>query len=184
VLSCSWPSSPEFLQISCSSPMTAYRGAQFGASRQTAGNCRMGRNAGSARVRFWPIAVIGTGVAAWRSLPPNARGERRATHHRHPHRGKKPVVWPVRSTAWFGWERPVRRGGVLLRPRPCSLVDHPTSCPCSRLYWITSSAWKRICGGMVRPRAFAVFKLMTSSNFMGCSTGRSAGFAPFKILSA
>ena len=26
---------------------------------------------------------------------PNARGERRATRHRHP-RGKKPVVWPVR----------------------------------------------------------------------------------------
>jgi hypothetical protein len=24
---------------------------------------------------------------------------------------------------------------------------------------------------------------MTSSNFVGCSTGRSAGFAPFRILS-
>jgi hypothetical protein len=50
-------------------------------------------------------------------------------------------------------------------------------------YWITSSAWKRSVGGMVRPRAFAVFRLMTSSNFMGCSTGRSAGLAPFRILS-
>jgi hypothetical protein len=48
---------------------------------------------------------------------------------------------------------------------------------------ITSSAWMRMVGGMVRPRAWAVFTLMTSSNFMGCSTGRSAGLAPFKILS-
>ena len=48
---------------------------------------------------------------------------------------------------------------------------------------ITSSAWKRSVGGMVRPRALAVLRLMTSSNFIGCSTGRSAGLAPFKILS-
>src|SRR2546427_11400640 len=34
------------------------------------------------------------------------------------------------------------------------------------------------------PRALAVFRLMTSSNFVGCSTGRSAGLAPFRILSA
>src|SRR5262245_24438186 len=30
-------------------------------------------------------------------------------------------------------------------------------------------------GGNVRPRAFAVFRLITSSNFVGCSTGKSAG---------
>jgi hypothetical protein len=28
-------------------------------------------------------------------------------------------------------------------------------------------------GGMVRPICFAVFKLITSSNFVGCSTGGS-----------
>ena len=33
------------------------------------------------------------------------------------------------------------------------------------------------------PSAFAVFRLITSSNLVGCSTGRSAGFAPLKILS-
>jgi hypothetical protein len=37
---------------------------------------------------------------------------------------------------------------------------------------------------MVRPSALAVFVLMTSSNLVGCSMGRSAGFAPLKILSA
>jgi hypothetical protein len=48
---------------------------------------------------------------------------------------------------------------------------------------ITSSAWKRIAGGKVNPRALAVLRLRTSSNFMGCSTGSSAGLAPFRILS-
>ena len=50
-------------------------------------------------------------------------------------------------------------------------------------YWITSSARPSSDGGIVRPRAFAVFRLMTRSNFVDCSTGRSPGFAPLKILS-
>jgi len=36
---------------------------------------------------------------------------------------------------------------------------------------------------MVRPRALAVLRLITSSNFIGCSTGTSAGLAPFRSLS-
>ena len=36
---------------------------------------------------------------------------------------------------------------------------------------------------MLRPSAFAVLRLMTSSNLVGCWTGRSAGLAPFNILS-
>src|SRR5689334_15538540 len=36
---------------------------------------------------------------------------------------------------------------------------------------------------MVRPRVVAVLRLMTSSIFVGCSTGSSAGCAPFRILS-
>src|SRR5262249_19248062 len=50
-------------------------------------------------------------------------------------------------------------------------------------YWITSSARASTEGGMVRPSAFAVLRLITSSNLVGCSTGRSAGLAPFRILS-
>jgi hypothetical protein len=38
-------------------------------------------------------------------------------------------------------------------------------------------------GGIVRPSAFAVFRFITNSNLVGCSTGRSAGFAPLRILS-
>ena len=37
--------------------------------------------------------------------------------------------------------------------------------------------------GTVRPIALAVFRLSTSSNLVGCSTGRSPGLAPLKILS-
>ena len=48
---------------------------------------------------------------------------------------------------------------------------------------ITSSARASSVGGMMTPSAFAVFKLITSSNLVGRSTGRSPGFAPLKILS-
>jgi hypothetical protein len=34
---------------------------------------------------------------------------------------------------------------------------------------------------MVMPREFAVFKLMTSSNLVDCSTGRSAGLTPCSV---
>jgi hypothetical protein len=49
-------------------------------------------------------------------------------------------------------------------------------------YLITLSALASMCGEMVAPICFAVFKLITISNFVGCSTGMSAGLAPFKIL--
>jgi len=38
-------------------------------------------------------------------------------------------------------------------------------------------------GEIVRPNAFAVLRLISSSNLVGCSTGRSLGLEPFKILS-
>src|SRR4051794_30068923 len=48
---------------------------------------------------------------------------------------------------------------------------------------ITSSARARSVGGIVRPKAAAVFRLIRNSNLVGCSTGKSAGFAPRMILS-
>jgi hypothetical protein len=50
-------------------------------------------------------------------------------------------------------------------------------------YWITWSARSSSDCGIVRPSAFAVLRLMNSSNLVGRSTGRSAGFAPLRILS-
>jgi hypothetical protein len=46
---------------------------------------------------------------------------------------------------------------------------------------ITSLAIARRSGGTVRPRAFAVFRLMTRSKLVGCMTGRSAGTAPLRM---
>ena len=48
-------------------------------------------------------------------------------------------------------------------------------------YSISSSAMLSKSEEMVRPSALAVFMLMTSSNLVGCSTGRSAGFLPARI---
>ncbi len=52
-----------------------------------------------------------------------------------------------------------------------------------RGYLITRSALTSTLGGIVRPICLAAFRLITNSNLVGCSTGRSAGFAPFRILS-
>ena len=48
---------------------------------------------------------------------------------------------------------------------------------------MTLSARTNTFGGIVRPICFAALRLMTNSNFVGCSTGRSAGLVPFRILS-
>ena len=48
---------------------------------------------------------------------------------------------------------------------------------------ITFSARIITTGGIVKPSALAVLRLITSSNLVGCSTGRSAGLVPFRILS-
>src|SRR5206468_5134044 len=45
---------------------------------------------------------------------------------------------------------------------------------------ITLSALASTFGGIVRPICLAVVRLMTSSNFVGCSTGMSAGLAPLR----
>src|ERR1700731_1761637 len=50
-------------------------------------------------------------------------------------------------------------------------------------YSITSSARASSLSGIASPIAFAALRLITSSNLVGCSTGSSAGFAPFRTLS-
>ena len=50
-------------------------------------------------------------------------------------------------------------------------------------YSINSSASDKYDAGMVSPSALAVIRLMTNSNFVGCSTGMSPGFVPRRILS-
>ena len=48
---------------------------------------------------------------------------------------------------------------------------------------ITSSAVASSAGGTLRPSAFAVFRLIVISNFVGVCTGRSAGISPRRMRS-
>src|SRR5215813_9129614 len=52
-----------------------------------------------------------------------------------------------------------------------------------RTHSITSSVRVSSVGGTSRRSAFAVVRFTTRSNLVGCSTGRSPGFAPRRILS-
>ena len=59
-------------------------------------------------------------------------------------------------------------------------LDHSTL---ARAHLITLSALASIFGGIVKPICFAAFRLMMNSKFFGCSTGKSAGLTPLRILS-
>jgi hypothetical protein len=65
--------------------------------------------------------------------------------------------------------------GLMHRSKTCAVL--------ARSYSIISSARACSVSGTVSPSALAVLRLSTNSNFVGCSTGKSAGLEPFKILS-
>ncbi len=82
----------------------------------------------------------------------------------------------------------IKGAGARVKGRRRTLVSPQISLTeiCGRslkAHRITSSARISTDWGIVRPRALAVFRLMTNSNLVGCSTGRSAGLAPLRILS-
>jgi len=89
---------------------------------------------------------------------------RRATEKPH-HRHRLPLLRVCR-------ERPCRRAaekGYELAPQNHS---------------ISSSAIANTPGGMVRFRAFAALRLITSSNLIGWKTGKSAGLSPLRMRPA
>src|SRR5262245_37709634 len=92
----------------------------------------------------------------------------------------EPLTWDETQDADPGW-----RPGLLRfsgkRPGECA-QRQPTEegAPVHSTTW---SARSRTDSGMVRPKALAVLALITNSNVVGSSTGRSAGLAPLRILS-
>ena len=66
---------------------------------------------------------------------------------------------------------------------PTAVIDAVHSQTATTGYWITSSARMRSDDGSLRPRALAARRLTISRYSRGCSTGRSAAFAPLRILS-
>src|SRR6516225_5414917 len=68
------------------------------------------------------------------------------------------------------------------RPRSYRAAEQRYELP--PLHSITSSASASSLSGIWRPSAFAVLRLMASSNLFGNSTGKSAGFAPLRMRPA
>src|SRR5262249_12681444 len=77
---------------------------------------------------------------------------------------------------------------ALLRPRRerprCGRAAEQRNERAAAAHSITSSAMASSEGGTVRPIVLAVWALMTSSNLLACTTGRSAGFAPLRMRPA
>lgn len=96
--------------------------------------------------------------------------------------GPMTKVPPERCRHGFDMRQTSRERGHRGQARVVPLASRRTAAS-PRGYSITSSARPRRESGTVMPSAFAVFKLITNSILVGCSTGRSAGLAPFKILS-
>ena len=93
---------------------------------------------------------------------------------------RAPYHWAVVSLRGRvnGNHRPTGR-----RERPCGSRGPEHRDELAALHTITSSARASSVCGTSRPSALAVVRLITRSNLVGCSTGRSAGFAPRRILS-
>src|SRR5262249_43711790 len=84
------------------------------------------------------------------------------------------------------------------RLRPCTVAGYADAedtqcgsahgqmqeCVTEKFHSITSSARASSVGGTSSPNAFAVLRLITSSNFVDCTTGKSAGLVPFTIRPA
>lgn len=60
---------------------------------------------------------------------------------------------------------------------------HASASNSTKCHRITSSACTSTDSGTLIPSVVAVFRFSTRSNFVGCSTGRSPGFAPLRMLS-
>jgi hypothetical protein len=71
-----------------------------------------------------------------------------------------------------GWLCPSRK-----RPRSRRAAEQRDEL--AAFHSITSSARASSVGGTSRPSAFAALRLIANSNLVGCTTGRSAGRAPF-----
>src|SRR5262249_25285622 len=123
-----------------------------------------------------PIKLT-VGPALWRRFCP------RQSPFRSSHGGIRPWGPPIPRLKRH--KRPDHRHHRLLRAcreRPRRRRAAEQRDELAPLHSITSSARARIPGGNISSIALAVLRLTASSNLTGCSTGRSAGFLPCKIL--
>src|SRR5262249_43341836 len=93
----------------------------------------------------------------------------------------EPVLWKAAMQA-----RPSMSAAPALLLRACSERPRGSGAANERyeraaVHSITSSARASSLGGISMPNAFAVARLMTRSNLVPRSTGRSPGFSPLRI---
>ena len=93
------------------------------------------------------------------------------------------AVAASRRTAAFPDFNDCSRSTTNGRNRPTRVSGSAPYRSFDRDYSITLSARTRIDCGILIPSVFAVLRLTANSNLVGCSTGRSAGLAPLRILS-
>jgi hypothetical protein len=82
------------------------------------------------------------------------------------------------------FRRGLSESGYVVNDREARNVAVPPSDELAAPHSITSSARPSSIGGISRPSAFAVLRLITNSNFVGRITGRSPGFSPLRIRPA
>jgi len=91
------------------------------------------------------------------------------------------VHWMPRRSTRIAPVKPVRFGGCCMLAFS-SMVTLPSARrTAAKAYSITSSARARTACGMLIPSVLAVLRLITSSNLVGSSTGKSEGFSPLRI---
>jgi len=112
---------------------------------------------------------------AHKGYPPTEgyRGARSRPGADRKRRRQRRLHHAVRSHGWSIVPAQVRNPDIRKAAQISELQPHS----------ITSSARARVVDGTVSPNACAVLRLITRSNLVGCSIGRSAGLMPLNILS-
>jgi hypothetical protein len=92
--------------------------------------------------------------------------------------GSGAAVWPRPPTVCFYFNC----GHRAAVPRTAAVGPQQTLAVQAKapVYSMTSSAMASSDGGTERPSALAVLRLIASTKWVGCTTGRSAGFSPLR----
>jgi hypothetical protein len=121
------------------------------------------------------IALLGGAATSW---PPAARAQDSEKRLTIGFLGPDAAGWRLWTDAFV---RRLRELGWI-EGRNIA-IERPSAPQQSSPYSMTLSAIASTLGGMARPSALAVVRLIASSNLVGCSIGISPGFVPRKILS-